>query len=123
MSELKKAATIFICQDKKVLACSRKDNHNSFGLPGGKLELDETFEQAAIRELFEETGITAKDLKFVFERQDEEFIVRTFIPGTFSGKIKANPEEGTVRWVSFEEPCNGSFAEYNKNLLQHLNLL
>jgi 8-oxo-dGTP diphosphatase len=42
---------------KLILAVSRKDDPNAFGLPGGKVEHGETEEQAARRELLEETGV------------------------------------------------------------------
>lgn len=40
---------------------------NTYGLPGGHLELHETFEAAAVRELREETGIiiAEEEVKFL----------------------------------------------------------
>jgi len=52
-----------IVQDKedRVLMIKRTDN-GKWGIPGGSLELGETFEDAAARELNEETGIAADRL-------------------------------------------------------------
>ena len=45
----------------RVLLQLRKDT-NEWGYSGGSVELDEVVEEAAARELFEETGLTAKNL-------------------------------------------------------------
>lgn len=47
--------------DGRILLIKRADN-NRWGIPGGSLELGETFEEAAAREVLEETGITVNSL-------------------------------------------------------------
>ena len=46
-------------QEGKILLQRRSDN-GGWGLPGGILELDETYAQAAVREVWEETGLTVR---------------------------------------------------------------
>lgn len=62
---MKKAAGIFFTDGKKVLLLKRAKgtNKNTWSLPGGKLEKNETELQAAIRESIEECG-TIKGKKF-----------------------------------------------------------
>lgn len=50
---------IVVNQDKEILIGKRKGSHApSYSIPGGHLELGESFEQGAIREIKEETGMT-----------------------------------------------------------------
>lgn len=53
-----------IYNDDKVLLIQRKNDpfKGEWALPGGFMDMDETPEQAAIRELQEETGLGFKDL-------------------------------------------------------------
>lgn len=58
------AACIVLNEDNQVLLQHRGDDH-FWGLPGGIMELGETIEQTARREVFEETGLTIKDPIFL----------------------------------------------------------
>jgi len=54
------AATVMVLNEKgEVLVVSRKETkHETFGLPGGKVDPSESTMAAAARELYEETGIS-----------------------------------------------------------------
>ena len=66
-----------ILEDKqgRVLLQKRADNH-CWGYPGGSTELDERVEDAAARELLEETGLTANSLELfgVFSGKELHYI-------------------------------------------------
>ena len=57
------AVQVVLFNDKgEVLAVSRKDDHNDFGLIGGKMDPeDRTTWDAAVRETKEETGLDIKN--------------------------------------------------------------
>lgn len=60
-----------IARDGRILLQRRSDN-GLWGLPGGLLELDETYEQAALREIREETGLEVRLTAFlgIFHNHD-----------------------------------------------------
>jgi 8-oxo-dGTP pyrophosphatase MutT (NUDIX family) len=125
---MKRAACILIIEKGFVLAASRKDNLNDWGLVGGKCEEGESFEDAAARECFEETNIRAYDLHFVFERRDKGYVVKTFMPEKYYGKILSDEEqaakkEGRVKWATPQELMEGSFGKYNKILFQEIGII
>ncbi|MDD5165508.1 MAG: NUDIX hydrolase [Candidatus Pacebacteria bacterium] len=57
---------VFVFKDGKFLMLKRKGSHGSgsWSIPGGHLEFSESFEQTAIREVKEETGLEIKNIKF-----------------------------------------------------------
>lgn len=105
------------------LGVSRKYDPNAFGLPGGKLDPGETPEEAATRELAEETGLVMTNPKLVFHGTsagDKDFYVGTYM-GDVTGNIHTT-EAGRVQWVTAKQLIDGPFGAYNLALLESLDL-
>lgn len=106
----------------RILAVSRKTDHNDMGLPGGKLDPGETPEQALYREVREETTLQLQGIVPIFDAPDNvpgmgKRICRTYLVTSFRGQPKS-PEGAKVAWVPFERVLadNCSFQEYNQGL-------
>lgn len=83
---------IILNKNNDVLLQQRKYPHGVWGLPGGLMELTESTEECARREVFEETGLTIGELElisissgaknFVRAENGDEFFVVTIVYAT-----------------------------------------
>lgn len=66
-------ATTLVFNDRKELLLNLRTDTNTWGIPGGSMELYESIEETAIRELKEETGIHADELELVTVLSGKDF--------------------------------------------------
>lgn len=98
-------ASVIVENDKgEILLQLRTDNH-CWGYAGGAVELDEQVEDAAKRELYEETGLIAGKLElfgifsgeehhYIYPNGDEVSIVEiVYICNEYKGELKAEEAE------------------------------
>lgn len=69
------ASVILVDRENRILLQLRSDNH-CWGYAGGSVELDEVVEEAAKRELFEETGLIADKLELfgIFSGKETHYV-------------------------------------------------
>ncbi|WP_077596129.1 NUDIX hydrolase [Oceanobacillus kimchii] len=68
------SVVIIVNEKNEVLLQKRLDGH--WGLPGGLMDLGESFEEVAQREVFEETGLVVEDLKLLTVRSGSEYYLK-----------------------------------------------
>lgn len=110
-------------EEGKLLAVSRKNNKDDWGLPGGKVDGDETIEEAVVREVKEETGLDIKVSHFIFGNLTESkgYYCYTYFCNIIGGELHT-PEkiaelgEGDIKWADWEDIEAGKFGGYNRHL-------
>lgn len=121
MTEKAFGVSVFIMKDGKVLGVPRRNDPTDFGLPGGKVEEDETEIEAAIRETREETGLTITNLKEVYRGLCGKDLAVTFICD-WDGSPSSQPGEPECNWVDISTLKKGCFGEYNAELFKVLKI-
>ena len=107
MSRCEKAIVTVLCMvydDNKILLQDRvKKDWHGLTFPGGHVEKEESFTQAVIREIYEETGLTISEPKLCGVKQfqtdeNERYIVLLFKTNKFEGSLVSS-DEGEMIWV------------------------
>lgn len=87
-------------------ADSELHEEGTWTMPGGNIEYGETFEEAAIREAKEETGIDIDDLEIICVQTDKNkyahYISVGMIANSFTGIPTALEPDEIVRWEWFD---------------------
>lgn len=101
---LSAGATVVVIKNNKILLNLRSDT-NTWGIPGGALELGETLEETAARELNEETNLKAesftlinvfsgKDFYFKYPNNDELYsVVALYFADNVTGELRITDDE------------------------------
>lgn len=106
--KIRKAVRVFLIKNNKVVAIKYKGeiNQGYYDIPGGKIEENETSEQAAIREFKEETGMDIKNPIYIgntiVEYPNRIFDFDVYIVKEYEG----NPielEENISMWINIED--------------------
>jgi 8-oxo-dGTP diphosphatase len=124
-----------VIKEGKVLLVKRAapPNKNLWAIPGGMLELGETLQEGAEREILEETNIRIKAGKpiFTFDLLEHDLVGRVLFHFLIvdleaeyvAGEIKAASDALDVRWVTPEECQTLSLTSNTLRMLEELNFI
>lgn len=122
-SKIQKTVRIVVRRkDGKFLCVSDYKDDDRVGLPGGRVESGELAEDAALRELWEETGLKADNLHLVSVDSYMGKQVFLFIVKDYEGDLRSS-HEGVVDWRNIDDLVSGFFGEYYSNVFQKLGYL
>jgi len=100
------------------IAIVHRPTQADWSFPKGKLEAGETYEEAAQREVQEETGMTPRLLRFVghteyTDRKGRPKVVAYWVMAAASGKFRVNEEVDELRWL--ELPAAAGLLSYPRD--------
>ena len=107
-------SAIIVLNEKNELLLQLRSDTNDWGLPGGGMEIGDSFEETAQKGLFEETGLIAqqleliglasgKELYFKFPHGDEIYNATAIFKATaVTGTLKKNEESQALKYFPLD---------------------
>lgn len=119
---------VIVVRGGQVLLGKRKNSHGAgtWALPGGHLKYNESIEDCAKREAFEETGLRIENIRYggftndIFEKEQKHYVTLFVVSDDAHGEVELKEPDKCERWAWFfwnglPEP---KFLPL-KNLLRH----
>jgi 8-oxo-dGTP diphosphatase len=108
------------------IALVHRPKYDDWTFPKGKLDPGETDEQAAVREVAEETGLDARldrelpDVRYR-DASGRDKVVRYWTMTPTGGEFRPNREVDELRWVPPDEAATLLTYDHDRALLDELN--
>ena len=92
-------AQLYVVKNNRVLILQRANwmawAPKQWALPGGHIEIDESYQKGAIRELKEETGLKVNNIEHIFSEDHLHYYIVT----DFEGEVVLNEEHTHWLWL------------------------
>ncbi len=130
-TETVELTVLCLIQDgEKILLQNRvKEDWKGYTLPGGHVEIGESFVDAVKREMKEETGLTILDPRLVGIKQfpmkngkyeEGRYVVLLFKAPEFTGSVISS-EEGQMEWFHYDQISKINTVDDFEDLLDVMN--
>jgi len=101
---------VIVLKEGRVLLGKRLNSHGdgTWSFPGGHLEMFESWEQCAEREVLEEANIRISNLKFatttndIFREENKHYITIFMVADYSGGTLKVNEPDKCEKWEWFD---------------------
>ena len=128
----KVGVAIIVVKNSRVLLGKRLNSHGpgTWQFPGGHLEFGESIEGCAKRELFEETGLTIRNIRFgpytndIFRTEQKHYITLFVIADYDSGVLTVKEPNKCEKWgwFSWSQMPEPKFLPIQNLIKQDFNL-
>ena len=103
---------VIVIKDDRVLLGKRKNSHgaDTWAFPGGHLEFNESITDCAVREVFEETGLSIKNLRCgpytndIFTAENKHYVTLFVTADHDSGTPEVKEPHKCKKWEWSEWP-------------------
>jgi 8-oxo-dGTP diphosphatase len=124
-----------VIKERTVLLVKRghPPNEGAWAIPGGVVELGETLQEAAEREIKEETGLTvrAKAPIYTFDLIEKDstgclrfhYVIVDLIAEFVSGEVRAGDDAADARWFSARELDGVGVSDNTRKLLKEIRFI
>jgi 8-oxo-dGTP diphosphatase len=118
-------ALVFLRKDDAILLVKQSYGDQYWSLPGGVVEYGESVDQAAVREVKEETGldIRVKRVVGLYSKPDEQSLAITFEGEIIGGRLAPDNEVSDCQYFHFEDlpEARGHFYQRVADFTQGLS--
>ncbi|HYC25622.1 MAG TPA: NUDIX hydrolase [Roseiarcus sp.] len=111
------AVSLAVFREGRVLIArrARAPLKGLYSLPGGRVELGETLQDAALREVHEEVGVTAEIVAFNDHVESivrdgrniaAHYVIVSFVGRWLAGEARTSAEADSIRWIDPDSPLD-----------------
>jgi 8-oxo-dGTP diphosphatase len=123
---------VIVIKNGAVLLGKRKVSHGSgsWAFPGGHLEMNESIEACARREVFEETGILIHNIRYatftndIFQEEKKHYVTLFVVAEYHGGELQVKEPDKCEKWEWFiwEQFPESLFLSLKNLLAQGFNI-